>query len=113
MYGVIDSEYIGIKHSSCGVIFEFVCLLLGEYRREIDIYHRGLFTLEDFGCEKYPNAIHRPIDEVRFFVQCVPEKISHVDMCVRYPLMQNKTQPISWDHRMWMSNDESDKDEWK
>jgi hypothetical protein len=72
-----------------------------------------LFNLEDFGCEKYPNAIHRPIDEVRFFMQWVPEKIPHVDKCVRYPLMQNKTHPISWDHRMWMSNDESDNDEWR
>jgi hypothetical protein len=26
-----------------------------------------LFSLEDFGWEKYPNVIHRPIDEERFF----------------------------------------------
>ena len=38
MFGVIDTEYIGLKYSSTGVIFQAAFLLLDERRREVYSY---------------------------------------------------------------------------
>lgn len=38
MFGVIDTEYIGLKYSSTGIIFEAAFLLLDNQRREIHCY---------------------------------------------------------------------------
>ena len=39
MNGVFDCEFIGLKKSSCGVIFECTFLLLTTDRREVSCYH--------------------------------------------------------------------------
>ena len=42
MFGATDSEYIRLKHSSCGVIFEATFLLLHEHCREAYSYEWNL-----------------------------------------------------------------------
>jgi hypothetical protein len=49
MIGLYDTEVIGLKQLSCGVIFECVFLLLSTELKEIDCYHRMLnYNLFDY-----------------------------------------------------------------
>ena len=51
MTGLQDAEFIGLKKSSCGVIFECAFLLLFVERKEIDCYRRKVkYTM--FECDK-------------------------------------------------------------
>ena len=48
---MINSEYFGLKNSSCGMIFEIVFLLLNENRKEIDLYKWDV-KYNMFDCDK-------------------------------------------------------------
>ena len=39
MIRVFDTEFIGLKHASCGIIFEAAFMLLDENRKEMNSYY--------------------------------------------------------------------------
>ena len=59
MYGVFDCEYIGVKKSACGVIFEWAFLLLTTDHQEVSCYHWYInYNMYDYNEDRWRNTLY-------------------------------------------------------